>query len=210
MLLYAMLGTELAARIRSAVCVEAPTSLAGYPLDEASLAILDGLARRPVLAALPYRLASWLLMPVLPRLYGSAVFTTWINMANIDHALLPSIVYRTLDDVPVPLVLQFRDWTTCDTLRSVDGRTDHLAGLAGTRVPILLITGASDFGRRARWAVERLRGTPMREVRLVRDHGCAVDYGHADLLFGLEAPTEVVPHMLGWVLDHDPAMRAIA
>lgn len=210
MLLYALLGTELAARIRSAVCVEAPTSLEGYPLDDTSRAVLDTLARRPWLSALPYRLASRLLMPVLPRLYGASVFTTWMNLENIDRAILPSMVYRTLDDVPVPLVLQFRDWTTCDTLRSVDGRTDHLEGLAGTRVPILVITGSSDFGRRARGALERLQGTPVRSVELVRAKGSRVDYGHADLLFGREAPTEVVPHVLDWVLGHDPAMRAIA
>lgn len=205
MLLYATLGTENARRIRSGVVVEAPVSLHGYPLDAGSLAVLDVLERHPWLHTIPYRLPSRLAMGVLPYFYDKPLFSVWMNLDNIDRGLLPAIVYRTLDDVPTPLVLQFRQWISDDALRSRDGRTDHLEGLAVTDVPLLLMTGSSDFARRARPALERLPSDTMRWVECVAANGFSADYGHADLIFGPRAPEEVFPHALDWLHRHDPA-----
>jgi pimeloyl-ACP methyl ester carboxylesterase len=209
MLLYAALGTDLADRLRSVVAIESPTSLEGIPVGRATHALLDVIARHGIPHALPYRLPSRLAMPVLPLYHDRPMFRTWANLENMDRGLIPRILYRTLDDVPAPLALQLRDWTTCDTLRSVGGGVDHLRGLAGSRVPVLVVTGASDFGRRARPALVRLAGTGAEGVECLRSAGFSADYGHADLIFGKAAPDEVLPHVLRWLRRHDPGMAAI-
>lgn len=210
MLLYATLGTDLADRIRCGVAVESPVSLAGYPLDRASLAVMDVLERFPWLHTIPYRLPSRLAMDLLPLFYEKPLFKTWMNTANIDKAILKALVYRTLDDVPTPLVLQFREWMQAEGLFARGGGLDYLEGLKRTSVPILLVTGASDFARRARRVLELARPKNVHWVECVKAKGFSADYGHADLIFGRHAPEEVFPHVLNWVRAHDPAdSRAI-
>ncbi|MNK81977.1 Alpha/beta hydrolase family protein [compost metagenome] len=205
LLLYAALGSESADRIRSGVALESPVSLYGYSLDQSSHVALDVLARFPWLHAIPYRLPSRLVMDLLPLWYEKPLFKTWMNPSNIDRKLLKPLVYHTFDDVPTPLVLQFRDWIREDALRSRDGASDYLEGLRTTQVPLLAITGASDFGRRARLVMERARPANVRWVECLRENGFSADYGHADLLFGPRAPEEVFPHALDWLRLHDPA-----
>lgn len=205
MLLYAALGSDEAAQIRSGVAIEAPVSLHGYPLDETSLAAMDVLARFPWLHTIPYRLPSRLAMDLLPLWYEQPLFKVWMNTENIDEKLLKAIVYRTLDDVPTPLVLQFRAWMREEGLRSRDGATDYLKGLATTEVPLMVMTGASEFARRARLVMERPRPANIRWVECLRSQGFSADYGHTDLLFGHRAPEEIFPHALDWLLLHDPA-----
>lgn len=205
MLLYAALGTEDAARIRSGVAIESPVSLHGYGLDDTSLAAMDVLERHPWLHMIPYRWPSRLAMDLLPLWYDKPLFKTWMNTENIDRSLLKALVYRTLDDVPTPLVLQFRQWMGEDGLRSRDGKTDYLRGLSTTDVPLLLLTGASDFARRARRVLEHTRPGHVRWIACLRENGFDADYGHADLIFGPRAPEEVFPHALDWLRSHDPA-----
>ncbi|MNS52033.1 acyl-CoA synthetase [compost metagenome] len=206
MLLYAAIGTALGDRIRSGVAVESPVSLRGYALEAGAHRALDVLDAWPLLHAVPYKLASRLALPWLPLCYEGPMFATWMNLDNLDRAMLPGLVYRTLDDVPAPLVLQFRVWMSQDTLTTRDGRDDHLAGLAGCRVPLLVVTGASDFARRARGVFDRLGPeAPVRWISCLKANGFVADYGHADLIFGRRAPEEVLPHALAWTADHDPA-----
>ncbi|MBO9539439.1 alpha/beta fold hydrolase [bacterium] len=205
MLLYAALGSEEADLIRSGVAIESPVSLYGYPLDKTSLAALDVMERFPWLHAVPYRLPSRLAMDLLPLWYEQPLFKAWMNTENIDRKLLKAIVYRTLDDVPTPLVLQFRDWIREDGLRSRNGATDYLAGLATTEVPLLVMTGDSEFARRARLVMERSRPANVRWIECLRANGFSADYGHTDLLFGPRAPEEIFPHVLDWLRVHDPA-----
>jgi pimeloyl-ACP methyl ester carboxylesterase len=207
MLLYAAIGQVEGARVRSGVAIESPVSLKNYPLDASSHRALDLLDRVPALHAIPYKLASRLAMPLLPLCYEGPMYGTWMNLANMDRSLLPGIVYRTLDDVPSPLVLQFRVWMTRETLTTMDGRHDYLAGLADCRVPLLVVTGQSDFARRARGVFDRLEGAeaPIEWVECLESKGFAADYGHADLIFGQRAPEEVLPYALGWTRRHDPA-----
>lgn len=205
MLLYAALGSDDAGRIRSGVALESPVSLHDYPLDASSLAAMDVMERFPWLHTIPYRLPSRLMMDLLPMWYEKPLFKTWMNTENLDRKLLKALVYRTLDDVPTPLVLQFRAWMREDGLRSRDGATDYLAGLSTTDVPILIMTGASEFAGRARLVLERARPANVRWVECLRDQGFSADYGHADLIFGHRAPEEVFPHALDWLRHHDPA-----
>ncbi len=205
MLLYATLGTDLAERIRSGVALESPVSLHGYSLDKTSLAAMDVLERFPWLHTIPYRLPSRLAMDLLPLYYEKPLFKTWMNTENIDKAMLKAMVYRTLDDVPTPLVLQFREWMREDGLRSRGGVVDYLDGLRTTPVPILLMTGASDFARRAKLVLERARPANVHWIECLKAQGFSADYGHADLIFGPRAPEEVFPHALDWLRRHDPA-----
>lgn len=205
LLLYAALASDDADLIRSGVTLESPVSLYDYPLDRSSLAAMDVLERFPWLHSIPYRWPSRFVMDLLPLWYEKPLFTYWMNPANIDRRLLKPLVYRTFDDVPTPLVLQFRDWIREDGLRSRDGKTDYLQGLATTRVPLLVMTGASELGRRARLVLERARPENVLWVECLRAHGFSADYGHADLIFGQRAPEEIFPHALDWLWSHDPA-----
>ncbi|MNT94928.1 hypothetical protein D3C72_2367050 [compost metagenome] len=90
-------------------------------------------------------------------------------------------------------------------MRSRDGAIDHLKGLSTTEVPLLVMTGASEFARRARLVMERARPANIRLVECLRSQGFSADYGHTDLLFGHRAPEEVFPQARDWLLRHDPA-----
>ncbi len=205
LLLYAALGSESADVIRSGVTLESPVSLYDYPLSRTSLAVLDVLARFPWLHAIPYRLPSRLVMDLLPLWYEKPLFTYWMNPENLDRKLLKALVYRTFDDVPTPLVLQFRDWIREEGLRSRDGATDYLQGLSTTQVPLLVLTGASELAGRARIRMMRARPANLHWVECLRSNEFSADYGHADLIFGHRAPEEVFPHALDWLRRHDPA-----
>lgn len=87
-------------------------------------------------------------------------------------------------------------------LRSRDGSTAYLDGLAGATAPVLAIAGDRDAQcppDAAERTLEAL-GSPRRELRVFgKSRGHGDHYGHFDLIIGRRARAEVFPCIDAWV-----------
>ena len=203
MLLYAFLSASPdAAPVRSGIAVEAPVDLSGYQVDAISRRVFTALRRVGIVQRLPYRLLTVLLQPALPLLLRRPAFAQWMGPDNIDRSMLRRVMLRVVDDVPTALAAQLLQWVEDGQWTTADGR-DLLARIGEVQVPILVVTGRGDFSRRARQAIDRFPSGTVTAIECATDHGFSVDYGHADLLFGRNAPEEVFPHVLAWLERHD-------
>lgn len=203
LLLYAALRGHLAHCLRSVVALEAPVTLEGYPLGARGRAALAALRTLGV-CEVPYRWLTRAAIPFLRWLHASPAFTHWTNPRNMDLSRIPTILYRAFDNVPVPLATQFLRWTERAGVRSWDGSVDYLDGLHRTQVPILVLVGHNHFSARATPVTARIGG-PCRVIECSAKHGFSEDYGHADLILGRHALSEVFPLALYFIAEFDGA-----
>ncbi len=133
------------------------------------------------------------------------------NPEHIPPAQQRKLAAQILSNVGRRLLLQFEDWMECGAFRSRDGREDYRAGLARLRVPLLITGGSSD--RLAPVAVvkevfDRAGSEDKTLLIFGTDSGDALDYGHGDLIFGVGAPIEVYPRLVGWIEARATASRS--
>lgn len=203
MLLYAYLSSHGNSKIRSGITIESPLHLRDYPISEKEKKILQWFksSKLPIKKTIPYKALGRMFIPLAPLFYKSPMFTRWMNADNIEKKLLPGIIYKTFDNVPVALALQFSSWNNSDGFSCVEGKIDYLENLKNADVPILIMTGVGDFAERARGTKEIL-GEKAQHIEFLKSHGFSADYGHADFIFGKRAPEEVMPHLAKWISRH--------
>ena len=197
---YALLGSGAGARVAGVVTLCSPL---GFPrgLDVAPFF-------RPLLplSALTPGLFGGVLGRVVSPLF-LRVHPPWIHhwvvRENIDAKVGRRIMYAALQDVPRGLMHQFQDWLEHDVVRSKDKTIDYRARLHGCRTPVLVVEAPQD-GLADRLAVRRaLSLLPNSELFIAgTEGGCAVDYGHVDVVFGRSAPADLHPRLIAWLGKH--------
>ena len=98
-----------------------------------------------------------------------------------------------------------------NAFRSFDGKRDYRAGISRLTLPILVAGGSADRMApvpNVRAAYELAGGVDKTLVIFGREWGCAQDYGHVDLIFGMAAPDEVYPVLRRWLMAHASEYRA--
>jgi alpha-beta hydrolase superfamily lysophospholipase len=131
-------------------------------------------------------------------------FNVWTT--NVDPALWRHISRRGFHAVPPALMAQLATAMLPGGLRSADGRTAYLDGLAHATAPVLALAGDRDAQCPPDASEGTLRacGSPRREHRTFgKAHGHADHYGHFDLLIGRRAKLEVWPVIDAWLDEHD-------
>jgi pimeloyl-ACP methyl ester carboxylesterase len=103
------------------------------------------------------------------------------------------------------VLLQLQDWVAHDAFRSLDQREDWRAGLPRLTLPVLVLGGSKDKlappeNLRAQY---ELVGSADKTLHVFGcERGDRLEYGHADLLFGTGAPSEVYPLLRAWLEAH--------
>lgn len=131
-------------------------------------------------------------------------FNVWSS--NIDPSVWRRISQRGFHAVSPPVMVQLASAMRPGGLRSRDGATSYVEGLARATAPLLALGGDRD----AQCPPDAVRGTfdavgsSRREIRFFGiGHGHADHYGHFDLLMGRRARAEVFPHIDAWLDEHD-------
>lgn len=139
--------------------------------------------------------------PLAGRLHVAAA-DVLANTREIEPHLQRQLLAHQVASIGRGVLLQFADWAESGHFRSVDRQRDFRAGLAKVQVPVLCIAGSADLMAPAVSvlpAVDLLGSTDKTALVFGAQHGHGADYGHADLVFGRCAPTEVYPAVTAWL-----------
>lgn len=203
LLLYAHLARGRSGDIRSGVTVGSALDYSASPSGfHSMLPLASVLARVPAVPiGVVARLAS---------LSGGRLGDPWerfnVWSSNVEPSVWRRLCRRGFHTVSAPVMTQLASAMRPGGLRSRDGATFYLDGLAGASSPVLALAGDRDAQcppDAARRTVEAL-GSPRAQLRVFgRDHGHTDHYGHFDLLIGRRARAEVFPHIDRWLDEHD-------
>ena len=119
------------------------------------------------------------------------------NVATTDRTQL---MRYGIEDVSGRLIRELTGWFTEGAWRAEDGfRYDR--NLKLITCPTLCVAGSRDKLAepwRLRWAYDHL-GTSHKALRILgKQYGYKADYGHADLLIGRHAPTDLYLTLVAW------------
>lgn len=205
LVLYAMLASGRAGRVRAGVTLGSPL---GFPQGWDAMPLLRHVkALGPLVSGLHVAEISRLLTPLAMR-FDDPHLRRFMVLDNIDGAYARRVMYRAIQSIPRGLMLQFRDWIDRDAFCSADASLDYRARLSGCGVPMLVV-GAPEDGLARLDAVRRAVDL-LPHAQLVvagRASGFVTDYGHIDLLFGKRAHVEVYPRVRTFLAAHDDATR---
>jgi pimeloyl-ACP methyl ester carboxylesterase len=209
MLLYAYLGTVHPEWVRSGVAMGSPVRFQSKHGFHGALKLVGLLDYLPLV---PIRTAIHLAIPFLPYVRRSPFLRSQMNTDNVDIAYIQRAAYNAVHHLPPALLKQFADWAANDCFRSFDKSVDYQAAVRNIRVPILVVAGRADKLVRpgnARHAYDLLpEGSGKKYVELSKANGFKADYGHIDIIFGRDACAEVLPLVMQWAIDHEPALPA--
>ena len=118
------------------------------------------------------------------------------NLRNIEPLTQRYLVANVLAPMWKGVLHQLEDWLRTGAFRSLDQTLDYRAGLGAITAPTLVIGGTVDFlapPDRMRQYFDLLTA-PVRQLELFgRSYGHCAEYGHGDLLVGVQAHVEVYP-----------------
>jgi pimeloyl-ACP methyl ester carboxylesterase len=200
MLAYALAGEPNlpgSVRLRRAVSVAGPASLEGMPARSAML--LKRGTQLPF-ARLPNEWMIALTQPLFPWIFPENDPALGFK-ANYDPVFVRGMMKYGTTSIARQLVRQFDYWYTGGTLTSMDGATDYLARLQGSRTAMLFLAGSKDIMTTKdslRLAFDR-HGGEKKLVYVGREEGQSVDYGHGDVILGARAADEVYPFIADWL-----------
>lgn len=142
--------------------------------------------------------------PVL-RLVPQKLLGQLYNPENIDPDELRVVLSHVLEDSPPGLMYQYLRWIKGGEIVSRDGKYSYTRNLNQVRSPLLAIAGRAD-GVAPSWSVYPLYKFASSKDKQFRVFGVAegdrIDYGHLDLVLGLNAPEEVYPAIETWLESH--------
>lgn len=193
--------------LRGMITLGAPVFFEASPAVKAAV-------RLGLILAWPYafrhRVFSTAVAPFLG--YVSLPFSEIVlNPHNMAARLQRQVYAQLMSSVSRKLLLQLKDWIFNNAFRSFDGKRDYRAGISRLTLPILVAGGSADRMApvpNVRAAYELAGGVDKTLVIFGREWGCAQDYGHADLIFGMAAPDEVYPVLRRWLMAHATEYRA--
>ncbi len=206
---YAVLGgAGVAGRVGGVISLCSPL---GFPrgLDVGALVRPLLLPLSAVVPGLFGGTLARLATPLFLRAGGGAWVERSLIVENVDPKMARRLMYRAMQDVPRGLLHQFQDWLEHDVVRSKDRAIDYRARLNGCRTPVLVVEAPRD-GLADPLAVRRALALLPKSEHFIAgiEGGCSVDYGHVDVVFGKNAPSDVYPRLIDW-LQAQPAARRL-
>jgi pimeloyl-ACP methyl ester carboxylesterase len=125
---------------------------------------------------------------------------------NMTPEILKTMLHHAVESVPSSLILQIHDWFRHNYFSSRDRNINFMENLDQLMMPILMIVGSIDTFTPAADIRLAFRKLPNAEKTLMvfgKNRGHENEYGHIDLLLGKNAPKEVYPNILDWLMKHD-------
>lgn len=154
---------------------------------------------------LPTIPTSWILQPFAPisHWFGWAA-KRMVRMEHCDPKVIQKVCLYMFADLSPRLLYQFSQMVRKEKLCREDGDLIYEQRLQDKTFPALFLVGASDGitpPHSARYAYEQWTG-PKRWQLLTPENG-TLPYGHGDILIGKQAPHEVYPIVLEWLVSVD-------
>lgn len=185
------------------------TSIASPAFTNVKHPLVDRLYRmRFILRVLPWlpsrRLAQ--LGSLAPGLISSALGRIVANPDNMDPKHVRQLLAKAITDLPAPLLEQLAEWYGGPPgFKRRDGLFDYFEQMRRIEVPTLVIAGEGDLLTPVvdlRSVYDSIGSTDKRIVIAGRRQGFSHDYGHVDLVLGMEARREIYPHVADWIEGH--------
>ncbi len=204
MVIYAYLMTHPGEDIGTVVTLGSPTFI-----DNRFWLWKVAAALQPLVSFIPHypaRLGAWLAAPAVLALHPLIpnLFYDPKNMTARDAARL---FQNVLDDVSGEEFRVGVKFIRHRGFRSVQKKLVYADHFDRVQRPLLVVSGETDIlvpPRDAFAAYDRAGSRDKRYVNLSRREQFSADYGHADLVLGKNALTEVLPLTLDWLERHDP------
>jgi pimeloyl-ACP methyl ester carboxylesterase len=179
----------------------------GSPVFYPRSKLLDFISRTGAVAAWPWALRYRLLSLGLAPWFGRAPLPAgdvFLYPENIPPEMIRRVSANALEGAGYGLMSQFREWILHDAFRSLDGTRDYRKNIAELTIPVLVLGGAQDrlaSEESVRRQFELLTTKDKTLAVFGRANGDTCDYGHGDLVFGQNAPTEVYPVIARWLKE---------
>jgi alpha-beta hydrolase superfamily lysophospholipase len=190
LLLYAHLARNPSAPIKAAVTIGSPVSFHAQPGLKDFIKALGPLLKLKVIPT-KRAIAACALLGVLPDPFSRYLR----HEPNMDPVVARRSAFNMSSDISGSVARQFAQWISSGKFNSMDGTFDYAAGMAGVRIPMLLVAGTADLlaPPDAAFQAGKLLGGPVQYTLAGLSAGLSADYGHGDLVLGRRAPEEVFP-----------------
>ncbi len=202
MLVYAYLS-QGGGGLNAVATLGSPTRLDWGGMLEPYLQRLSSLALRKDMV-LPISFASQLSLPLQGEIEDGPLQLLLYNPKNVGKETWKRLIAIGTADIPGGVALQIVSMIRTGRFESADGKLDYRKGLAGVRVPVLVVAGKAD-----RVAIVpavrdgfRALGGPKEWLLVSEANGATADYGHMDLIVGDRAATEVWSEVLAFFERH--------
>ncbi len=141
-----------------------------------------------------------------PGLIGGTLGRIVANPDNMNPKDIQRLLRTAITDLPAPLLKQIAEWYGGPPgFSRRDGLLDYYEQMRRIEVPTLVISGAGDLLTPVadlRSAYDSLGARDKHLVIASRKYGYAHDYGHVDLVLGVDARREIYPHVADWIEAH--------
>lgn len=207
MLLYAYLLHWGPAFVASGTTLGSPIGFDGTKL-KINLSHLDYLPKHSEKLANVFRA----MIPVLfYTKMNSALFP--MNARNLHANLGPANLFHIIEDPIHGAMKQLAVWAQQKTWTMLEGGLDVKAGLNALNLPLLTIFAARDPFvpvAQAKAFFEALPNADKQMILLSKEAGCANDYDHCDMAFGVDGPRMVYGPIAKWIESHPITERVRA
>jgi poly(3-hydroxyalkanoate) synthetase len=203
MLMYAYLSAGNPENINTVVAVGSPLTFDKLVLwaEEAKA----NAHRARMVKMIPSGPLTEVVAPIYFPMRGGMLDVMIWNSENFTIPTQCRVAGHSEESFPGTLMGQFADWIVEGSFKSEDGRHDYLAGMKNIKTPFLFLAGFMDnlgMPQSVKGAYD-LIGSEDKEYRIFgKANGCAVDYGHIDLIAGENAPGEVYEYIYRWLEKH--------
>jgi pimeloyl-ACP methyl ester carboxylesterase len=139
-------------------------------------------------------------MPLSQRLADNFLF----NVNNCEPWVLTKLASEGIHDIPVQLITEITQHVAAGA--SPFGPYAYEAALHGIDAPVFALSGSVDRiapPDSVAAAIAELVGPDVRYREMGIAQGDRCDYGHIDLLMGVNAPDEVYPQIIDFLLEVD-------
>jgi pimeloyl-ACP methyl ester carboxylesterase len=140
------------------------------------------------------------MMPLSRRLADNLL----LNGANCEPSVLARLVKEGIHDIPVQLITEITQHMAAGA--SPFGPYAYEAALHGIDAPVFALSGSVDRiapPASVAAAIAQLVGPDVRYREMGKSAGDRCDYGHIDLLLGMNAPDEVYPQIIDFLIESD-------
>ncbi len=132
----------------------------------------------------------------------SPIEAALLTRSNVEARTLRRFLRNGIDDTSPGVVGQFADSIRAGEMRSRDGGFSYTGNLFRVTVPILFIAGSADgfvTPGMLRASYDAVGSSDKEIVLFSKANGASTDYGHCDLLIGVNSRRDVFPRIRDWL-----------
>jgi lysosomal acid lipase/cholesteryl ester hydrolase len=151
-----------------------------------------------------------------PMMYGrlpglEMIDRFYYTSANVDKRTVDRFYGYTLEDPGAGALKQLDPYLWTGHMLSADKSIDYASALDRVTTPILMVAGEGDIMADIPSTLLTFNGLGSADktvMRFGRLDGQVADYGHCDLVWSRNAPSEVFPPLIEWLDQRQPGVAS--